>query len=229
MMKKLWLILFTLSAGLLFAQNPQAVIREMSGTVELKKSGSADWAAAKEGDSIGKDTVISTGFKSMAVLAAGNSTIMVRPLTRLSLAELMSRNETETVNVSLSTGRIRVDVKPPAGSRADFTVQTPTATASVRGTSFEMNTMSIQVLEGSVNYTPVNAAVVRPVVVSAGQESWIDDSTGGAVQPMAAAETARTLPVLPGQNAVPVNANPPLDVSGKNGSLELGLKFESGN
>jgi hypothetical protein len=224
-MKNLFLILFTLSAGLLFAQNPEAVIREISGTVEVKKSASADWAAAREGDSIGKDAIISTGFKSTAILAAGHSTIIVRPLTRLSLAELMSRNETETINVNLSTGRIRVDVNPPAGRKANLTVQTPTATASVRGTAFEMNTVSIQVLKGAVNYTSAKTAVVRPVVVSAGQESWIDARTGGAVHPMTAAETSRTLPGLPGQNAVPANNGAQLHLPDKNGTITVDVIF----
>jgi hypothetical protein len=61
-------------------------------------SGAADWAAAKEGERIAKDTVISTGFKSSAILAVGNSTVIAQPLTRLSLAELLNQNETGTVS-----------------------------------------------------------------------------------------------------------------------------------
>ena len=214
-------ILFTLSTGFLFAQNPEALIREMTGTVELKTSGSVDWVAAKVGDRIGKDTIISTGFKSMAILAIGNSTITVRPLTRLSLAELMNRNETETINVNLNTGRIRADINPPAGGKASVTVQTPVATASVRGTIFEMNTAAIQVMSGAVNYQPTNGTFVRPVLVNAGQESWIT-GTGGAVQPTAAAETALRLPGLPGNNAVP----PANNGARLEGTLTVDVTFE---
>jgi len=196
-------ILFALPAGFLFAQNPEAMIREMSGTVELKTNASADWAAAQVGDRIGKNTIVSTGFKSIALLAVGNSTITVRPLTRLSLAELINKNETETINVNLNTGRVRVDVNPPAGSRANFTIQTPSATASVRGTAFNMNTAAIQVLKGAVNYKPANGTYIRSVMVNAHQESWIDADTGSAVHPTAAAKTTRSLPDLPGQDALP--------------------------
>jgi len=198
-MKKLIVILVMLSvAAAVFAQNPTAVIREITGTVELKKSASADWVPAAAGETIDRATIISTGFRSTAILSIGSSTITVRPLTRLSLAELINQNNTEIINIDLNTGRIRADVTPPSGNRANFTVNAPSATASVRGTSFEMDTVSIQVLTGAVSYAP-SAAATRPVTVSAGQESWVDTDTGSAVSPMAAAETTSALPVLPGQ------------------------------
>jgi hypothetical protein len=222
-------ILFALPAGFLFAQNPEALIREKSGTVELKTSASADWTAAQVGDRIGKNTIVSTGFKSIALLAVGNSTITVRPLTRLSLAELINRNETETINVNLNTGRVRVDVNPPVGSRANFTVQTPSAVASVRGTAFNMNTAAIQVLKGAVNYKPANGTYVRSVMVNAHQESRIDTDTGSVVNPMTAAKTTRGLPDLPGQNALPpANNGARLDVpGGNNGTITVDVVFEN--
>jgi hypothetical protein len=220
-------ILFTLSAGFIFAQNPEALIREMSGAVELKSSGSADWVAAKEGDRIRKDTIISTGFKSTALIAVGNSTITVRPLTRLSLAELINRNETETINVNLNTGRVKVAVNPPAGNKADFSVKTPTVTASVRGTKFNMNTDSIQVLEGAVNYRPANGRFVKSVIVNAGKESWIDTDTGSVVHPMTAAETTRNLPELPGHDAVPTAHNGArFEVPESNGIIIVNVKYD---
>jgi len=223
-------ILFALPAGFLFAQNPEALIREMSGTVELKTNASADWAAAQVGDRIGKNTIVSTGFKSIAFLEVGNSTIMVRPLTRLSLAELVNRNDTETINVNLNTGRVRVDVNPPVGGRANFIVQTPTATASVRGTAFNMNTDAIQVLKGAVNYKPANGTYVRSVMVNAHQESRIDTDTGSVVHPMAAAKTVRNLPDLPGQSALPpANNGAQLEVPSGNGTLTVDVAFGSGD
>jgi len=223
-MKRLFIfVLFTLSAGFLFAQNPSAQIKEMTGTVELKTSGSANWVAAKAGDSISKDTIVSTGFKSMALINVGNSTIMVRPLTRLSLAEIINMNETETINVNLNTGRIRVEVNPPAGGRANFTVKTPATTASVRGTIFEMTTNNIQVLKGAIDYRPANGNYVRSVMVNAGQGSEINPDTGNIVNPIDAAETARNLPNLPGNNAIP-----PVNNSASNeaaGDLEINVVF----
>jgi len=186
-------------AALAFAQSPQALIWEMTGTVELKASGSGSWIPARAGDRIERSTVISTGFKSTALLAVGSSTIVVRPLTRLSLEELMSQSGTETINIGLSTGRVRVEVKPPAGSRADFTVQTPSATASVRGTVFDVDPVNIHVIEGKVRYAS-GSGKGRSVQVGAGQNSQIDDS-GGVVPPSKKAESDRSLPALPGQGS----------------------------
>ena len=141
--------LFLLCAGQVFAQS--GVITELSGTVELKPAGAADYVPAKTGDIVEQDTLVSTGFKSSALITVGSSAIIVRPLTRLILAEISSTG-IESVNVSLQTGRVRVDVKPPAGSRADFKIQSPEATASVRGTSFDFDFQSLRVLEGTVDY-----------------------------------------------------------------------------
>jgi hypothetical protein len=91
-----------------------------------------------------------------------------------------------------------VEVNPPAGSRANFNVQTPSSTASVRGTSFEMDTVSIRVLTGAVSYSPVST-VARPVTVSAGSETWINPDTGIIQTPMIASQVTRSLPSLPGQ------------------------------
>ena len=224
-MKRLAILAILLTgAALVFAQDPSAVIREITGTVELRTSGSADWVPAKPGDSIGKATMVSTGFKSSALLSVGTSTITVRPLTRLSLEELMSQNSTETIAINLSTGRIRADVKAPSGGRTSLSVQSPTATASVRGTKFEMDSDSIQVEEGIVSYAPAateSSVVTRAVTVSAGQESHVDTDTGRAATVMAAAEASSSLPSLPGQSTVAVSEGGPRTESP--GSLSVGV------
>ena len=127
-------------------------ITELAGTVELKPAGEANFIPAKAGDRVVRDTIISTGFKSSALIKAGSALLTVRPLTRLSFSEISSSSGSESLNVSIQTGRVRVDVKPPAGTRTAMTVQSPIATASVRGTSFEFDTQSITVLEGTVAF-----------------------------------------------------------------------------
>jgi len=54
--------------------------------------------------------------------------------------------------MSLQSGRVRVDVNPPAGSKASVSVSSPSATASVRGTSFYFDTMNVRVREGTVAF-----------------------------------------------------------------------------
>ena len=150
-MKKIVLaVLFFGVCVSVFAQN--ALIREVSGTVELKNAGSAAFVPAKAGDRVAEDTIISTALRSNALLEIGSTLITVRPLTRLSLTEIRAAQGTETLNVDLQAGRVRVDVNPPAGTRASMAVSAPSATASVRGTSFEFDTRNISVSDGIVYF-----------------------------------------------------------------------------
>jgi hypothetical protein len=165
--------LLLLAVSGVFAQ--EAVIRELLGTVELKPAGSPTWERAVQGQGIAESTVISTGFKSHALIGIGDSIINVRPLTRLSLTEIRASQNTETINVNLQAGRVRLDVNPPAGSRASFSIQTPMATASVRGTVFEAGLFELWVAEGSVEYRGSSGS---HIVVDAGGYSTVSESTG---------------------------------------------------
>jgi len=175
----------------LFAQQ-NGVITELYGTVELKPSGQTGFIPAKAGDTVAMDTIVSTGFKSTALIKAGSTVLTVRPLTRLSLSELSGTAGTETLNVSLQTGRVKVDVKPPAGTRTNMTVQSPTATASVRGTSFEFDTQSLTVLEGTVAFQGSNGGVM---LVNAGSTS--DISVNGRSADPVETYAANLLPPAP--------------------------------
>ena len=166
--------LFLLSS-FVFAQ--EAVISDLTGTVETKQTGSASWENAVKGQTVSGDTMISTGFKSTALITIGNSVLVVRPLTRLTLAEIRALEGIENINAGLQTGRVRVDVNPPSGARTSFSIQSPMATASVRGTVFEVATYSLSVLEGSVEYRGTSGA---PVVIDAGGSSSVDARTGRA-------------------------------------------------
>jgi hypothetical protein len=165
------IILALLCTAQVFAQN--GVIKEFSGTVELKRAGQADFIPAKPGDTVTKDTVISTGFKSTALISVGNTVLTVRPLTRLTLAEISASADSETLNINLQTGRVRVDVKPPAGTKAHTTVSSPTVTASVRGTSFEFDTQRLNVLEGTVAFAGNRGGLM---LVSTGSKSEVRDN-----------------------------------------------------
>jgi len=188
-------VLALLCAAQAFAQN--GVIKELSGTVELKRAGQADYVAAKSGDAVAKDTVVSTGFKSTALISVGNTTLTVRPLTRLSLAEISAATDTETLNVSLQAGRVRVDVKPLAGTKAATTVSSPTATASVRGTSFEFDTQSLNVLSGAVAFAGNQGGVMT---VSAGHASEVR-ADGRAADPVETYAAELSLPPLAGSDS----------------------------
>jgi len=184
------IILTSLAAFTVWGQT--GVIRELTGEVEIKPAGASGFTAASAGIEIALNTIVSTGFRSTAIIAVGSSLITVRPLTRLSLAEIQSSANEENVNVSLQTGRVKVDVKPPAGTKTNFKVQSPSATASVRGTSFEFDTVNLNVFEGRVVFGGNNGTVT---MVDAGSASFIA-ADGTAADPVEVA-TAALLPQPP--------------------------------
>ena len=198
MKKFIVIILFTFFVSSVFAQN--GIIMELSGNVELKHSGSLEFVKAEEGENVALNTIISTGFRSTAVISVGSSIITVRPLTRLSLAEIQSSENAENVNVNLQAGRVRVDVNPPAGTRANMTIKSPTATASVRGTSFEFDTVNLTVNKGSVLF---NGNAGPAAMVNAGEQTFVG-TDGTAVNPgeVISAALAPPVPVGTPDNAL---------------------------
>ena len=183
-MKKTLLIILLILLGMsVSAQNAErgsGIIRELSGTVELKPRGASSYVSAKAGDQVNQDTVISTGFKSSALVAVGSTLITVRPLTRLTLTEISAASGTETLNVNLQAGRVRVDVNPPAGTRAAMTVSSPIATASVRGTSFDFDTRNLYVNHGKVSFKGNKGS---PMLIGAGGSSKVEED-GKAADPI---------------------------------------------
>lgn len=196
-------VLFFVSVSGILAQNAnQGIIRELSGTVEIRQPGSADWVIARQGQIIGKDSIISTSFKSSALISMGHTLITVRPLTRLTLGELAISAETEIINVNLGAGRVRVEVKAPSGTQAVMKVQSPIATASVRGTVFELDPYNLEVYEGTVEFSGSHGS---DLLVDEGRMSYVDDITGRAVSPETAA-AVELRPELPfGTDALPQN------------------------
>jgi hypothetical protein len=207
-MKKVFLVVFVLTVAVygMFAQT--GTIREVSGEVELKVAGSDTFVAAKAGDVVALNTIVSTGFRSTAIIEIGSSVITVRALTRLSLAEIQRSQGTETINVDLQAGRVRVDVNPPAGTRSDFTVQSPSATASVRGTSFDFDTLNLSVKEGTVSYS--GTAGAPPTMVSAGAASFVTNGLPANPVSVMADDLLPPLPVgTPGSDTQTQPSPPP--------------------
>jgi hypothetical protein len=197
-------VLLLMGTALLPAQTaPQAgaaIIREVTGTVEVKGPGALAWEAAAGGQALERAALISTGFNSTARIGIGNSTITVRPLTRLSLEELAAAPGTERVTVNLRAGRVRAEVKPPAGGTVDFSVRSPTATASVRGTVFEFDGTRLTVEAGRVH---LGGQRVMGAYIGPGHATAADPETGKTV-PAAERLKAELSPALPsGVDAVP--------------------------
>jgi hypothetical protein len=175
MMKQICAVLLIVAGTFLYAQ--EAYIREVIGTVEVKAPGTSAWRAARIGERISRDTLISTGFKSSVRIDLGNSTLIVRPVSRLSLEELQRIQNSESVQLNLVTGRVRADVRPPPSGKTAFTVRSPTGSASVRGTAFTFDGVNLNVADGNVYFTGGDGL---GVYVGAGHRAVSDPLTGRA-------------------------------------------------
>lgn len=132
MKKRIFITALVLSCFIPLAAVDAEVIA-VKGKAEVKTMGS--WAAAKKGDIIKAGSTVSTAFKSELTLKIDGSTIIVSPLTRLTIEEIASKTETVSSQVYLNVGSVKADVKPASTKKVEFKVKTPVATASVRGTS----------------------------------------------------------------------------------------------
>jgi len=196
--KLLFVLLFFLFTYNVYAQiNAVAKVQSISGNVEIKKPGSAVWEKAEVGQIIDPKTTVSTGFKSEVIIKTETTEIKVRPLTRLSLDELEANEDSEIFNISLQTGRLRIEVNPPAGLRASARFTSPSSVASVRGTVFEFSTINLIVIEGSVEFSGSSGAAV---IVDAGRHSFTDDHNNrpASVEDTSALDLKPDLPVTSG-------------------------------
>jgi hypothetical protein len=217
MKKLLFVTIFILTGLHVFSQ--EAFIEQLTGTVEIKQPMEDSFKAAAKGDRIFQETVVSTSFKSFAIIKIGSTTITVRPLTILSLTEIQKSAEAETVNVNLQAGRIRVDVKPPAGTKAIMSVSSPVSTASVRGTSFEMDTNNLYVSEGAVTFTGNRG---QNVVINAGETSHVE-RTGQATSPRDGRNSNLMPPSPIGTSAQDITASTVISTSGVPFTIEIKL------
>lgn len=169
--------LIALGATAAWAEEAYATFSEVSGKVEFQVSGGA-WKPAKIGDKVHAGDIVSTGFKSTAILAIDKTTIAVKAITRMTLKDLVKTAGGTSTTLYLLSGRIKADVPPQPGQTQDFKVTSPTATASVRGTSFEFDGVNLVVDRGSVQLVTPTLQSRR---VEAGQFSMV--AAGGVVPP----------------------------------------------
>lgn len=126
-----------------------ATIESIAGRVEIRPL-NGDWVPAAVGAVVAGGDTISTGFGSSATMNVGSSTVTVTPLTRLTLEELIQRGDTQETRLFLQVGKVQADVRTAEGLSHDFQLRSASTTASVRGTSFEFDGISVRGFTGEV-------------------------------------------------------------------------------
>lgn len=120
------------------ASSRVALIKELKGTVKVRKAGGSKEFTAFVKMSLNEGDTLSTGTGSSAVLQFANGTdeddkMTVSANTKLTFSKLSDRKGT-TTKVSMWSGSAWVDVKSIVSKNDEFMLETPTAVMGVRGT-----------------------------------------------------------------------------------------------
>jgi len=136
----------------LFALDAEVVT--VNGKVEYQNAAGA-WKALTAGETLTAGTMISTGFKSEATVKLGASILTVKALTRMTLTQLVEKEDTVDTELYLEVGNVKAEVNSFNNKKNAFSVKSPVATASVRGTVFEIGD-NLVVTQGTVVFsTPI--------------------------------------------------------------------------
>ncbi len=178
-MKKGLLIIVGLLSLSIPAFSLSGTVVSVSGKVEIQTT--SGWRALARGETVDEGRVISTGFKSQATIRVAGSNIVVNQLSRLTLEQLTESNSSHDSEVFLNLGSISADVQSSQNKRVNFQVNTPVATASVRGTGFDMGQRNISVGRGLINYSGTKG---KAVAVPGGSTSGVSSKRGNSINPI---------------------------------------------
>lgn len=128
----IFLLIFSFVIFPFFPEN--AKVTYTKGKVEVLRN--EKWQQLKVGDYLQEKDIVSTGFNSETKIIYKDSVMNLGALTRITFEELSSSDFKETVSVFLNTGAVRSKVNHSSGKKVAYSVKTPVAVASVRGTDF---------------------------------------------------------------------------------------------
>jgi hypothetical protein len=140
------------------------------------KAAGGEWQPVVAGMRLGAGTQISTGpFSSVHLLFPDRSVMILKEMTEVRINVLIRQGNGLKAQIVLKIGEVSSQVDPKKVVSSDFSVSTPIATASIRGTIFTVRAVAqpiakaiVLVTEGKVEVDPV-AAGLPTVFVEAGQ------------------------------------------------------------
>jgi hypothetical protein len=158
-----------------------ASIKTLRGDVTFRPAGSTAFAAAKAGQALAIGDFLATDVDSEAVLGfPEGAEVKVSELSQVRVNEMFLAPDRNRLQLFLRTGRVETSTPPQALSRTGFSVATPVATASIRG-SHQLVTHQdgfgthVEFLSGSgFTSTPSSMRVLQ----AAGQKSQVSASGG---------------------------------------------------
>jgi len=169
----------------------QAVAIEVVGDVKHRASRDAAWTPAKVEDTFAEGTEILTGVRSSIKLRVGDeepfTCMLIESVGLTILSEAAVVQGTKRVRVGVGYGRVRAGVAE-GGLPSDFTVESPAATLSKRGTwnfslYYERGTDHFEIalldrgLVDALNRITGESREIKPMqLVDSAMRRWLDQA-----------------------------------------------------
>jgi len=176
--------------GLVFAsygsERPLAIIRRFKPDVNIKHAESQDWELAKMAAKLyDSDTLKTDNNGYAAVQFMDNSLIKVKPKSLLIIrGEVLDKNSTAS-RIAVEIGEVFLNVTK---RQSQFEVQTPSAVASVKGTS-----LSSSVTEDGSTIVTVFSGSVELIATRSGQKVTLKRRDKGKVDSESSTLTVSTV------------------------------------
>src|SRR5438552_806583 len=179
------------------AQPAAAILTVISGNVLMRSAG-ADFSTAIDGAVLYVGSTIRTGADARAIITLfEGSTVELEPASDITIEEATLRSGSTIVELAQSLGRSWHVVTHLTTADSRYEVKTPAATASVRGTAFEVVvddslTTTVTTTEGRVATT--DATATSEVLVSPDQTTTVPPNSAPA-PPRSAPDARRVVTV----------------------------------
>ncbi len=174
------LVLVTVGGLFLLSRPERGVVQaatliQAEGIVEVLPAGGDAWREVSAGERLEAGDRVRTGSLSRATLAFFDGSLTgLEAGTEMAILEMNSQQESVAIVLYQESGRTYNRVRPLPGGESCFKIETPAATAAVRGTEFAVvvgpdGSTQVVVVEGVVEV----AARQSVVAVGAGQEATV--------------------------------------------------------
>lgn len=182
------------------ALQPAAVLTVISGDVRMR-FGANDFSSASDGAVLYVGSTVRTSADARAVITLfEGSTVELEPASDITIEEATTRGASTMVQLAQSVGRSWHVVTHLTTADSRYEVKTPAATASVRGTAFEVAvedgatgpTTTVTTTEGRV--ATADASASSEVLVSADQTTTVR-ANSAPEPPRSAADPSRVVTV----------------------------------
>jgi hypothetical protein len=159
-----------------WSQQPVATLAEVHGSVTYTATGGSAPRPAKTGAPLSIGDSLLTDFESGATIGLpGGNRVQMFEMSQVRVDQVFRSGDTQKIQMYLDLGRVETLAPGDSGLRNDFSIVTPTAIASIRGTRQLVSYAAgqgtrVQFLEGH-GATRSNSG--RQVAQKAGQKSSV--------------------------------------------------------